>query len=246
MYSEFACIPQLAVPDADMMIVFLSPEGTLFLNPTYDPWYHATNPMGAVGSSDKDQRVLYAPNEAASPMGCVQRYQWCNSNKGCGSLASYTDSLASLGSLFHQDTGQSMGEEDATSQRFTMFANAMSSSFGVADLLNVLGSSSLLSPQHSAQGLMGPLPDNQWQLDINYWFAIHMAAMQAAFVSTARGLTDKALLPFFASPDIEHQQAMQAMCNNQVSNGLVHLSFAARKDALRGLLIHVYLVQENP
>lgn len=219
-WSDFLPIPQLSVSDADLMLVFLSAGGVLFFNHTDDPWYRGIIPSTTLYYKG-DHLQLYAPDEAASPMGCLQRFQYCNSNMKCGSLASNTDAQTSASSLFHLTPGEfssgllSSHGSDGTPSRFEMFLAVLSSSGGIPDLITSLGSSSLLSSQHFGQGVMGPLPNNQWQLDVIHWFAIRMASLQAASVNTARGLTDEALLPYVSGPSDEHQWTM---CNNQVRN----------------------------
>lgn len=207
------------MPDADLLAVFLSPDGILFLNQTEDPWYRAvvpSTPLSFRGGS----RTLYMPDEAASPLGCTQRYQYCDSSRKCGSLASFSDALDSASPLFHLSpsdiwTGvRSSHPPDPTTARFDLFQATIRSSSGLYDLLTALGSSSLLSPQKFTEGFMGPLPDNQWQLDVSHWFAIRLASLQAAFVNSAHGPKDDALLPYTLRPDDEYQRAM---CKNQVS-----------------------------
>lgn len=217
---DFEAIPQLTVSDADSMIVFLSPEGVFFINQTDDLWYRGIVP-GNVFHFPNGQRVVYVPDEAASPMGCVQRFQYCNSNKKCGSLASEIDSLTSAMPLFHEDSSdfwsvdESSDTPEAISSRFDMFQVTKLAATTLYSLLNSLGPSSLISSQHLNQGMMGPLPNNQWQLDVTHWFSMRMASIQAAFVNTARGPTDEAVRPYITTTDDKYQRTM---CNNQASN----------------------------
>lgn len=239
--SHFVPIPQLYVSDADLLVAFLSPEGILFLNQTYDPWYRATVPGASFRYVQGDARRLYIPDEAASPMGCVQRYQYCNSSKKCGSLASLVDALTSVSTLFHLPSGYIWStadfshQLDATAKRFAMFQSilVLQGATGLLELLSVLGPSSLLASQHLSQSLMGPLPDNQWQLDVSHWFAIILASMQASSVNTARGPTDEALLPYFVTIEDEYQREM---CNNQVSKVLCPSPHKAAAKVHRSIL----------
>lgn len=218
--SHFVPIPQLSVSDADLLLVFLSPEGTFYLNRTDDPWYRGTVPGAFYQLNWGTKHQMYLPEEAASPMGCVQRFQYCNSSKKCGRLASSMDALASALPLFHLPPGyiwsglNSSQMPDATARRFMMFQSTIHYSHDLSLLLNTLGPSSLLSVQHLMQGSMGSLPDNQWQLDVSHWFAMRLASLQATFVNTARGPTDETVLPFTTTITDEIQVAM---CNNQVS-----------------------------
>lgn len=223
-YSDFEPIPELFLPDADLIVVFLSSEGIVFLNETNDPWYRGTVP-NIESWFRYGRQQLYGMDEAASPLGCAVRYQYCDHNKRCGDLASFTDAtISSALNLFHFDPSYIWGppqeshEEDSTAKRFAWFQAITGSAADLYSMVNSLGSSSLLSSQHLMVGAMGPLPDNQWQLDVSHWFAIRMASLQAAFMNTARGPIDEALLPYATTTTDEYQRAM---CNNQVSSSPV-------------------------
>ncbi|KAK2613403.1 hypothetical protein N8I77_000321 [Diaporthe amygdali] len=216
--SEFLPIPQLSVPDGDLTVAFLSGNGVLYLNQTVDPWYRGTNPSRVVHYRGLDGNItLYGPEEAASPLGCVQRYQYCNALKECGSLASWHDALTSASTLFDQTphdiewSTETSPRLNAVASRFYMFESILNSASDLSDFPNSLGSSSLLSAQQYTQGLMGPLADNQWQLDVSHWFAMRMASMQAAFVDTAHGPRDESLLPYMSKAN----KYQQTMCDNQ-------------------------------
>ncbi|KAG8168101.1 hypothetical protein KVR01_003790 [Diaporthe batatas] len=220
-YSDFIPIPQLIVPDAELKLVFLSPDGVVYLDQTNDPWYRGVLPLYNGADGDLGQRSLYLSDEAASPMGCTMRRQYCNFNKTCGSLAGNTDALSSVMTLFHMSSeeayygdGVQAGplELDATRNRFQMFQAPILSSASFTDLLQGLGPSSLLSIEHMFQGIMGPLPDNQWQLDVIYWFEMLLASIQASLVDTARGPTDDRLMPYVATPGNKYQWQV---CKNQ-------------------------------
>lgn len=222
-HTDFIPIPQLTVPDADLLLVFLSPEGIIYLNRTDDPWYRGTAAyVDAYKVEGGDPHTAYISDEAASPMGCTQRYQYCNSNKECGKLGSWADAASSAMPLFHLDPSDFWSDTspdsiDGTAGRFIWFQNTLFGA-GLTDLLTGLGPSSLLSIQHSFQNFMGPLPDNQWQLDVTHWFEMVLASLQACFVDTARGPSDEAVLPYLEGPQNEYERAM---CQSQVSKSSV-------------------------
>lgn len=235
--------------DADLLLVFLAPEGIFFLNRTDDPWYRATV-RGPHFDMQGAQHDLYEPDEAASPMACVQRFQYCDSNKQCGRLASFADAVESAGSLFHRNPGatwslvESGYQPDAKRNRFEMFQFTAISAASFFELLNTLGPSSLLSSQHMLQGIMGPLPNTQWQQDVSHWFAIRMASLQAAFLNSARGPSDEAVLPYVTRPRDQYQREM---CKNQVRNiYIIDLFFTFSSVAESILLITINIVSENP
>lgn len=80
-------------------------------------------------------------------------------------------------------------------------------------IVSTLGQDSLGSLKYLTNGLIGSLPDNQWQLDVEYWWAISLASLQATMVDTARGSTDPVLEPYTVRP---YSSDIWTMCNNQV------------------------------
>ncbi|ROW13909.1 hypothetical protein VPNG_03592 [Cytospora leucostoma] len=248
--SDIVPIPELLPSDGDLLIVFLSGYGTYFLGQGEDPWYRAfvpSTPLHLAGGV----RTLYTPEDAASPLGCVERYQYCNSNRICGNLTSFADALTSALPLFHEVTGDVWSGVarnhtlDAVANRFNVFQNILQSSSDLYDLLNALGSSSLLSQQHLAQGFMGWLPENQWKLDATHWFSMRMASLQAAFVNYAHGPTDESLLPYIEWPANKYARTI---CSNQkiLSTDYTSLSlFGLYFTYITGLLIIVisYIIE---
>ncbi|KAF3026533.1 hypothetical protein E8E14_013770 [Neopestalotiopsis sp. 37M] len=56
-----------------------------------------------------------------------------------------------------------------------------------ADITDVLGAHALLSRRGLNLGMQGPIADNQWQLDVTYWFETALAAFQKIWVYSAAG-----------------------------------------------------------
>lgn len=219
--SEFIPIPELFRPDGDLSLVFLSGNGVDFLEETNDPWYRGAGflPDGALYYTDEpdQQQTLYKPQDAASPMGCVMQFQYCNAKGECGDLASYVDAIATAAPFFDLTTEDMwVGTSEpisASASRFLWFGNIISSAIDLNYLLQSLGASSLLSQQSLQQGCMGKLPDNQWQLDVTHWWGTVLAALQAAFINTAIGPNDAALMPYTTFPN---DTDSKTLCNNQV------------------------------
>lgn len=151
-------------------------------------------------------------------MGCVEQTQFCNAKGQCGDLASYWDALDSATLVI---TGSTPGVWNAAPDplgenlsRFSWFANVLTMAIDLITLVEVLGSGSLITQQKLMQGVMGPLPDNQWQLDVTHWWGTILASRQAACVSPATGPSDASLLPYTEPPDDVYRKAL---CINQVS-----------------------------
>ncbi|RDA88405.1 hypothetical protein CP532_5561 [Ophiocordyceps camponoti-leonardi (nom. inval.)] len=198
--SEFEPIPQLSRSDGDIMIFFLVGNGAMFMRPTPDLWYRGTASGKNVSvdhSADNLSLETYEPEVAASPLACVQRHQFCDSSGRCGPLAGYLDALQGANVLFNSTAlGQSRPDEKPDTF-FGSFRRALGQTLGTIDfMVSSFQSNSLLSQQVSSSGLRGPLPDNQWQIDVNYWWNTMLATIQASFVQQAAWTTDPELEPY--------------------------------------------------
>ncbi len=71
--------------------------------------------------------------------------------------------------------------------------------------------------------LMGSLPDNQWQLEVQHWYAAVTAHLQGQFLRYTNGFTNPVLEKLITGPRTEIQQQM---CANQKirSEGFVSVS----------------------
>lgn len=223
--SDFTPIPALFDPDGDTHLIFLSSNGIQFFDKTDDPWYRATVPGDNVyryTQNTGEGVMVYQPEEAASPLGCISQYQFCNpsmSGNNCGPLASWGDVQRESAYLF------GVTPEDMENGVFPTTSNTMGSRFvwltqvlghgqaSIPSLIMQLGQDALTSLKYITSGIMGPLPTNQWQLDVRYWWATYLASVQAAVVDTAYGPTDPALTPSKVLPFNSHARDM---CNNQV------------------------------
>lgn len=221
--EDFAPIPGLLNPDGDLALIFLSSNGIGFYDITSDPWYRATVPGDTVYTEKISEGwVEYQSEEAASPMGCVTQYQFCNpslSDNNCGPLASWADAQDESARLFgltaeEMENGTVPATSNTIGSRYSWLIQAfVSAQPSIATIILNLGPDALTSLKYLNGGMMGPLPANQWQLDVRYWWATYMAVLQAAVVNSAYGPTDPALAPYKVLPFNSHARDM---CNNQV------------------------------
>lgn len=154
--------------------------------------------------------------DAASPMGCIAQWQFCNAKGQCGDLASFADALASAVLMFDgikEDIWNGTDPSGATALRFNWFEAVISQAIDLREVLESLGAFSLLSHQSLDQGFMGPLPDNQWQLDVIHWWGTILSSYQAAFVNVANGPNDASLMPYTLLPTSSYADTL---CRNQV------------------------------
>ncbi|KAI3320863.1 hypothetical protein HD806DRAFT_547041 [Xylariaceae sp. AK1471] len=226
--SEFMPIPQLARTDGDVSLVFLSGNGILFTERMDDEWYRATVPGSGISSNEdpNSQTAIFKPEEAASPLGCVDQYQWCNTAypglDGCGPLGSWYDAAFGATALFNlaeHDLDTRPSSPTSRGTQFTWpFFIMTSVPWGPANIVGTLGAKSLASQTLLLSTTQLPLPKNQWQLDVLNWWNTMLAYMQSSFVNTAVGTT----LPNWAPQNADEER----LCRNQkikISN--VYTSF---------------------
>lgn len=110
-----------------------------------------------------------------------------------------------------------------------MFFMRMTVVDSVYKLVNILGVSMLTSRDSLISGLQGPLPDDQWQIDVEHWLSTYLAALQKGFVDFATGPSDPHMAPFLLMP---YGNKSDTFCKKQVGKllamrPLVALSFQA-------------------
>lgn len=225
--SPFLPIPELFRSDGDVHVIFLVGNSIKFLEQTEDAWYRGTALGYKIADTTREgSRQTYWPEEAASPLGCVQQFQLCNTalptDKQCGPLASWDDAIAESAALFNMTASVILEHEyiatSRTASQFSwLFAVLDNAAPYLESLLRTLGQESLASKESLTQGTMGRLPSNQWQLDVEHWWSTYLAAIQAAFVETAIGPADRTgeLEQYKLVPWNDH---VQKLCNNQVSD----------------------------
>jgi hypothetical protein len=189
---------------------------------TNDEWYRVTRKIDPNhwGSQDGETDA-YSPTEAASPLACVEQSQWCNSalptEEGCTQLTSFGDANQQAGRLFNVTTDilarrPSEASEVATRIIWPILIVAYSPT-DVSAPSEHLGSHSLQSRVSFYTGVQGELADNQWQLDVRHWFAMTLAALQAAFLDAVQAANDTEYQDIFMPANNTFEQDM---CARQV------------------------------
>ncbi|KAI1868746.1 hypothetical protein JX265_006725 [Neoarthrinium moseri] len=184
-YSDFKPITDLQRHDADTTLMFLSTNSVGFVQNTADIWYNASQstPPEEVSPGELSDPTFVPwshQSEPASPLACARQEQYCTSGGGnCTPLSSSHDAKLAAKSLF-RDTDQY--------QRWKWITTATKQI--TADEVYVIGalrSQALASRFNFLGGVQGAIPDNQWQLDVQYWHAVQLATMQKAVVDVAIG-----------------------------------------------------------
>ncbi len=214
----FLPIPQLNRSDADVTLFFLSSQGIIFTRETNDPWYsaHRLGSYHALNFNNMSD-ITFLADDLVSVLGCTDQIQLCNPNLP-------TNSSSPPG-----QTGQCnplRGMADFAFPRYNLWAASPSQQRFVkwvdkvlglglltaSAIVDTLGTAALTSRYMLGIALQGPLPDNQWQREVEYWVGGALTSLQGALVEAANGPPPE-MMPFKVVPNTSEE--WQA-CWNQV------------------------------
>lgn len=205
-------IPELDRKDADVEMYFLSANRFLFAENTTDEWYKASRPAYNISRISTEATLqVYLQDEAASPLACAHQEQFCNPNlpedQRCAPLigAAGVDAQINAEKLF---------PESAWPRFEWIYRALVYRAFRAPKIVKTLGSRVLNSKYALFNSVQGPIPDGQWQLDVENWHNATLALLQDAFVSTARGDHDPRWSQWFYDPPDEESKKL---CKSQVS-----------------------------
>jgi hypothetical protein len=150
-------------------------------------------------------------DEPVSVLGCANQYQICYPDrKGKPSNCSR---LGGKQELYWLLTSLAQSEKQLNRTKWSIMSALTGNELG--GLVQTLGAASLSSKYSFVSGVQGPLPDNQWQLDVEHWHAATLVAMQGSAVDAASGPSDPKMKSFWAPPANDEERSV---CNNQVSD----------------------------
>jgi hypothetical protein len=169
--------------DADLTLLFLTYSGRYF-KPVDDPWFSAHN-VHHVDTPSPLARTQYSRDSIISTVGCLERHQFCKPGP-----SEYCTPFLSWGQV--QDfEGFSANLRPLQKVIFGRLLQAVDDS-SAAMVLSFLGMTSTpllaidqCATQRTTMSL--PLPDNQWMLEMRYWYSIAMAQLQRGVVQWATG-----------------------------------------------------------
>ncbi|KAF2634384.1 hypothetical protein P280DRAFT_554619 [Massarina eburnea CBS 473.64] len=206
--SMFDPIPQLQRADADVMLFFLSSRGIMFTQEVDDPWFSAHKKgrqLRPVMDSESFKQ-LYDPDEPIGVVGCAMQMQICNANltdKHCEPLRGMVDDSYPLDKLY-----QTQSQKTTLEWANLIFGLGF---FSISGIVEALGVSSLVARHGLGNNAQGPLPDNQWQIEVEHWVAGSLASLQGSFVEAGNG-PNPAYQQFRVAPNNTDQWKM---CRNQ-------------------------------
>ena len=213
--------PDIFQPDGDLHILFLEGNGVRFRESTSDDWYR--------GNIKSDTSNYFTPEEAASPVACMEQYQFCRGDeRTCGPFGGLVDAVLGAAPLFGAILDPSVlfnpspgkifrvsgdsPESNKPAKLFMAFAGTIRLSSSLLSMIGVLGARVLASQSTLVLGVQGPLPVNQWQLDVTQWWATWLSSLQIGFVNFAKEPDDRNLAKYRVAPE----EFRDAICDNQV------------------------------
>lgn len=158
----------------------------------------------------------YIRDDPVRVLGCSSRYQYCNPNLEPNDRCTPLHGIVSTSTL-----AKGLWRTEKQKALFNWSANAiLYNAVGIPEVILSLGVSALTSRYKLTGASQGPLPDNQWQLEVEHWFTTMLASLQRALVEAATGPTGPEM-----SRLEQHSQkpAEQSLCRNQVSSPFVGL-----------------------
>ncbi|KAI0552765.1 hypothetical protein F4679DRAFT_533819 [Xylaria curta] len=227
--NEYKFISDLFRSDGDLSIIFLEGNGVMFDQRMDDDWYRAIIPRkNLLANSTDNTRLFYTPDEAASPLGCLEQYQLCYAER-CGPLASLYDAIVESAPSFDLTAAEIQSDQYPTgnlpAMNFIWLTNILSSIYLEASLVvDKLGPSSLSSQSLFAAGIQFVASQqDQWKQDTENWFNITLALLQSTFLNVVLRSADPELEQSISPPMTDFDKAM---CNSQTIRSTSYTSFS--------------------
>ncbi|KAM7218392.1 hypothetical protein V8F06_006156 [Rhypophila decipiens] len=223
-----------ATRQADLTLLFLSSNNIPYSRPNNDEWFRATKPyMSLTWAGQNSSMIGYRQDEPASPLGCLEQRQFCsprdrdpNGQPRCTPLAAMYD-IPALTEPVLQDLNGELN-------RFKWFFNVMiSPEDTIHHAISTLHATALKSRFSITRQVQGPLPDNQWQIEVEHMFSTLLASTQQSFVHAAAVPNTPGLDDFVVGP---MSAESEELCRNQKVQSTAYASFS-----LFGLLFIIVL-----
>ncbi|KAK0613547.1 hypothetical protein B0T14DRAFT_499015 [Immersiella caudata] len=192
--STFVPIPELS-PKNDsgtVWILFLKSDNILFSEDTKDDWYgrdlEPTEVHKLKGWKEWGNVTMFRQHQPGSPLACQEMDQFCFTDvKGvrkCSRLGSPADAMLDLRAMMDE------GDQEWNSWFVVTTFETMTQ---VRDPVELLGTRALRARDSLNGPILGPLPDNQWQLEVQHWHSTSAAQLQQTFLRTIIGPTNPEL-----------------------------------------------------
>ena len=220
--GSFLPIPELSRPNADILLAFLSFDKA-YEAPVNDPWFSAHQKSMIFQSGDNEiNSTIYTRDLPITTIGCTEQHQVCtgrtsNSTPGrctplMGSYQIQTDSAGVI----------SLNFTDRQNSTYVRVFQAVLDSTMENYLSRLIQRDMpLLARRNVILVVSSDLPDNQWQLETEYWHSIAMAHLQRDVVNYGTGQ----MSPDTSFIAVANTTADKWLCENLVVRGTSYQSF---------------------
>ncbi|OAP61564.1 hypothetical protein AYL99_03767 [Fonsecaea erecta] len=179
--GDFEPLPELKNNSADVILFFLSYTGR-YVEAIEDPWFLA-NRLHLVESDFPLVRSQYSRDSPISTLGCTEQHKFCTNSGKCTPFLGF-DQVQHVDAFNFALTAH----QNVTFDRMLRAVTA-SSLRQIVHFLALTSTPLLAMNSNGVQShtLSLKLPNNQWQLELNYWHSIAMAQLQRIIVEWGTG-----------------------------------------------------------
>ncbi|KAL9110933.1 MAG: hypothetical protein Q9227_004548 [Pyrenula ochraceoflavens] len=205
--------------DSDIVLMFLSANEVLYTDQVDDDWYAAHRNAGEFSATDPSasgEGHVYMSDEPASPLGCTVHYEGCYPSTSPQQGCPVSGGLIDVSNPWNPD-------EPGVSEIARVISWITSQFLDLNGVMDSLQISSLTSRHFLNQGTQVGLPDNQWQMEVEYWHDIGLASLQG-IVSAAAGPDDPGIQESFWAPP--NTQETEYLCKNQKIRSSAYTNFS--------------------
>ena len=220
--GSFLPIPQIARPNADVTLAFLSFDKT-YEGPVNDPWFSAHQKTQFFNQGSNITENVYSRDLPVTTVGCTEQHQICTGSASDSARRKCTPTMGSY--QIQSDIGgvQSLNLTDRQNSTYVRILQAALDSTMSSYLSRLIQRDMPLLARSQTILVVAPaLPDNQWQLETAYWHSIAMAHLQRDVVNYGTGQ----MAPDTSFIAVASTSADKWLCQNLIVRGTSFRSFS--------------------
>lgn len=172
--------------DADVSLFVLSANNVKYSVPVDDPIFKASrskltgpgNGPLAPGTPPSEEEAVNQPDAVVAVLGCTDQHQFCIAS-GCTPLTAYGAALSASDNLGMNPMQKAI--KDRLGKSLSLYS--------IYSSVKWLGGNALRASDTVLDHLQGPLPDNQWTIEVSAWMATSLARLQQVAVEYSGGIS---------------------------------------------------------
>ncbi|KAF2727228.1 hypothetical protein EJ04DRAFT_595491 [Polyplosphaeria fusca] len=195
--------------DADVSLMFLAANSIQYYGKVEDPIFQATTESSYIVDAGKNV-TFYESDYYVNPLGCVDQHQSCNPvSHRCTKLDSYYAAVVAAQKDLQLNQFQYVTVSVIS---LDLYLSTISQSIGGR------GSAALEAQQHQDGLISGPLPNTQWQKEVQYWFSTGLTKLQKHIFEYAAGPTNVIDYTYVSRPS---DAPSHQLCENLVVGTMI-------------------------